>query len=200
MIVVLMGVCGSGKTAVGQALAKDLAWPFFDGDDFHPPENVAKMAAGTPLEDADRWPWLDRLAAEMAAVNARGGNAVLACSALRNAYRERLSRAGDVRFVHLSGDYDTIAARLAQRSHRYMPPTLLASQFAALEVPADAIVVDVREGIPAQIAKIRAALNLSPSVGPASAGRFHPAPDTPPEVGPTNCHSPEGGPTISRNP
>ena len=158
MIVVLMGVSGSGKTVVGQALAAELGWPFFDGDDFHPPANVAKMAAGTPLDDADRWPWLDRLASEMAAVNARGGNAVLACSALRQAYRDRLCRAGDVRFVHLEGDPETIAARLAARSHRYMPPTLLASQFATLEAPADAIVVDVRDPVPTQVARIRAAL------------------------------------------
>jgi len=158
MIVVLMGVSGSGKTALGQALAADLGWPFFDGDDFHPEANVAKMAAGTPLVDEDRWPWLDRLATEMAAVNARGADAVFACSALKEAYRDRFRRADDVRFVHLNGDYDTIAARLAARSHRYMPPTLLASQFATLEEPKDAIVVDVRDAIPAQIAKIRAAL------------------------------------------
>ena len=157
MIVVLMGVSGSGKTVVGQALAADLGWPFFDGDDFHPPANVAKMAAGTPLTDADRWPWLDRLAAEMAAVNARGANAVLACSALKQAYRDRLDRAGNVRVVHLKGDEATIAARLAGRSHRYMPATLLASQFATLEEPAGAVVVDIRDPVPVQVARIRTA-------------------------------------------
>jgi len=158
MIVVLMGVSGSGKTVVGQALAADLGWPFFDGDDFHPPANVAKMAAGTPLTDADRWPWLDRLAAEMAEVNARGANAVLACSALKQAYRDRLDRAGNVRVVHLKGDEATIAARLAGRSHRYMPATLLASQFATLEEPAGAVVVDIRDPVPVQVARIRTAL------------------------------------------
>jgi gluconokinase len=116
------------------------------------------MAAGTPLVDADRWPWLDSLAVEMAAVNERGANAVLACSALKQAYRDRIGRAGSVRFVHLEGDYDTIAARLAARSHRYMPPTLLASQFATLEEPKDAIVIDVRATIPEQVARIRSAL------------------------------------------
>jgi gluconokinase len=116
------------------------------------------MAAGTPLTDADRWPWLDRLAAEMSAVNERGADAVFACSALKQAYRDRFTRAGDVRFVHLKGDHDTIAARLAARTHRYMPPTLLASQLSTLEEPKDAIVVDVRDAIPAQIARIRAAL------------------------------------------
>lgn len=164
MIALLMGVSGSGKTVVGEALAADLGWPFFDGDDFHPPENVAKMASGTPLVDADRWPWLDRLAKEMATVNERGGDAVLACSALRQIYRDRLARAGDVRFIHLKGDYDTIAARLATRSHRYMPPTLLASQFATLEEPAEAIVIDVRDGIPVQVEKIRRALGRTKEV------------------------------------
>ena len=161
MIVVVMGVSGCGKTAVGQALAADLGWPFFDGDDFHPEANVAKMAAGTPLTDADRWPWLDRLASEMAAVNERGANAVFACSALKQAYRDRFGRAGDVRFVHLKGEAATIAARMAARSHRYMPPSLLASQFATLEEPEEAIVVDVRDAIPAQTARIRAALQTA---------------------------------------
>jgi gluconokinase len=164
MIVVLMGVCGCGKTVVGQALAADLGWPFFDGDDFHPAANVAKMATGTPLTDADRWPWLDRLAADMRAVLARGGDAVLACSALKQAYRDRIASCaqapGDVRFVHLDGDHDTIATRLAARRHRYMPATLLASQFAALERPTDAIVVDARKTIAEQVALIREKLRL----------------------------------------
>ena len=160
MIVVVMGVSGSGKSVVGQALASDLGWPFFDADDFHPPENVAKMAAGTPLTDADRWPWLDRLAADMGEINKREDNAVLACSALRQVYRDRILRAGNVRFVHLSGDYDTIASRIAARRHAYMPASLLASQFAALEPPQDAIVVSVQDAIPVQVTKIRAALHL----------------------------------------
>jgi carbohydrate kinase (thermoresistant glucokinase family) len=161
MIVVVMGVSGCGKATVGEALAESLGWRFLDADDFHPPANVAKMAAGTPLVDEDRWPWLDRLAAEMRAINAGGGDAVLACSALRQAYRDRLAAAGDVRFVHLAGDLPTIAARLASRQHRYMPQSLLASQFATLEPPADAIAVDVRDPVAVQIAAIRAALGLT---------------------------------------
>ena len=160
MIVVMMGVSGSGKSVVGQALARDLGWPFFDADDFHPPENVAKMAAGTPLTDADRWPWLDRLAANMGEVEKRGDSAVLACSALRQVYRDRIMRAGGVRFVHLAGTYDIIAARIAGRKHAYMPASLLVSQFAALEPPQDAIVVSVEDAIPVQVAKIREALRL----------------------------------------
>ncbi len=160
-----MGVCGCGKTTIGRALAEELGWPLLDADDFHPPANVAKMAAGTPLVDDDRWPWLDRLVDEMRAIHARGGHAVVACSALKQAYRDRLGAwavtAGDVRFVYLDGDYATIAARLAARRHRYMPATLLASQFAALEPPTDAIVVDIRMPIAQQVATIRAALHPS---------------------------------------
>jgi gluconokinase len=163
VIIVVMGVSGSGKTTVGRALAERLGWRFRDADDFHPPANVAKMAAGTPLTDDDRWPWLDRLADELRRVLASGGNAVLACSALKQAYRDRLARAGDVRFVHLVGDFDTIAARLAARQHRYMPATLLQSQFAALEPPVDALDVDVREPVDAQVATVRAAFGLSPA-------------------------------------
>ncbi len=153
-----MGVSGCGKTTVGEALASALGWPFLDADDFHPRENVAKMAAGTSLTDEDRWPWLDRVAAELRAILDRGDHAVLACSALKQAYRDRLARAGDIRFVHLEGDYETIAARLLSRQHRYMPPTLLASQFAALEPPADAIEIDVRLPVAAQVDRIREAL------------------------------------------
>jgi gluconokinase len=164
LIVVLMGVSGCGKTVVGQALAASLGWPFLDGDDFHPAENVAKMAAGTPLTDADRGPWLDRLAREIRGVLAAGGHAVLACSALRQAYRDRLAAGGgsqgDVRFVHLKGDTATIAARLASRHHRYMPAALLASQLATLEEPADAIVVDIRGSVDDEVASIRRQLGL----------------------------------------
>jgi gluconokinase len=161
MIVVVMGVAGSGKTTVGTALAEALGWPFRDADDYHPPENVAKMSAGIPLRDEDRWPWLARVASEMRRVAGQEGNAVLACSALKQAYRDRLATAGDVRFVHLAGDYDTIASRLAQRHHKYMPATLLGSQFATLEPPADALEIDIRDSVEGQVAKIRAALLAS---------------------------------------
>ncbi|MEO8506812.1 MAG: gluconokinase [Betaproteobacteria bacterium] len=161
MILVVMGVCGCGKTTVGQALAKALSWTFHDADDFHPPANVAKMAVGQPLDDNDRWPWLDRITDELRGVLARGDHAVLACSALKAAYRERLQRAGDVRIVYLQGDAATIAARLATRQHKYMPPTLLPSQLAALEEPADALVVDIRQPVDAQVQFIRDAFGLA---------------------------------------
>lgn len=161
MILVVMGVSGCGKSTVGEALAAALGWRFFDADDFHPPANVAKMAAGLPLVDEDRWPWLARIVEELQAVQRAGGHAVLACSALREAYRERLRRAGDVRFVFLAGDEATIAARLAARRHKYMPPSLLPSQFATLEPPTDAVVVDIRASVPLQVQRIRAALSLT---------------------------------------
>ena len=162
MVVVLMGVCGCGKTTVGRALAADLGWPFLDADDFHPEANVAKMRAGIALTDDNRWPWLDRLAAEMATINARGAHAVLACSALRQAYRDRLARGGDVRFVHLKGDRATLAPRIKARTGHYMPESLLDSQLGTLEEPADALVVDVRLTIAEQVAAIRSQLVLTP--------------------------------------
>jgi gluconokinase len=161
MILVLMGVCGCGKTTVGRTLAETLDWTFYDADDFHPPANVAKMGAGQPLTDADRWPWLDTIAAELKRVLTAKGHAVLACSALKQAYRDRLQTAGDVRIIYLKGDQATIASRLAARKHEYMPPTLLPSQFAALEEPTDALAVDIRLPVAAQIEFIRDRLGLT---------------------------------------
>ena len=160
MIVALMGVCGSGKTTVSRALAAALRWPFHDADDFHPPENVAKMASGVPLDDTDRVPWLAKIADTLAQGEARGEHAVLACSALKRAYRDRIATAGDVRFVYLKGDLPTIAARLATRKHEYMPASLLASQFAALEEPDGALVVDIRADVATQVEAIRNGLCL----------------------------------------
>jgi len=140
MIIVVMGVSGCGKTTVGELLARSLDYPFLDADEFHPPENVAKMAAGTPLTDADRWPWLELLNKMLL----EHGDAVLACSALKESYRRVLARGlGDCRFVHLRGSLELIRSRLADRKHRYMPASLLESQFAALEVPQGAIEVDI---------------------------------------------------------
>ena len=161
MIVVLMGVCGCGKSTIGRMLADETGWPFLDADDFHPAANVAKMRAGTALTDEDRWPWLDRLAAEMAAINARGGHAVLACSALKQAYRDRLARGGDVRFVFLKGDRATIEPRLAARAGHYMPVSLLESQLATLEEPANAMVIDIRTPVAAQVSAIRSDIDAA---------------------------------------
>jgi gluconokinase len=155
MIVIVMGVSGCGKSTIGQLLATRLGFPLLDADEFHPPANVAKMASGTPLTDEDRRPWLELLNGKLRAQ----GNAVLACSALKDSYRQILSRGlADCRFVHLRGNIDLIRARLAERKHRYMPASLLDSQFAALEPPAGAIEVDIAQP-PAQcVDEIRAAL------------------------------------------
>ena len=140
MIVVVMGVSGSGKSTIGRLLAERLGLPFLDADEFHPPENVAKMAAGIPLTDADRQPWLELLNANLRVRD----NAVLACSALKESYRRTLSQGlADCRFVHLRGSLELIRARLAERKHRYMPASLLESQFGTLEPPQDAIEIDI---------------------------------------------------------
>jgi gluconokinase len=150
-----MGVSGTGKTAVGTRLAQALGGEFVEGDDYHPPVNIEKMRSGVPLDDADRQPWLETLSREIGKWLDAGKTVVLACSALKQRYRDIL-KAGrpGVRFVHLKADPDLIRARLAQRRGHYMPASLLDSQFAALEEPADAITVDV-EGTPdAIVAKI----------------------------------------------
>lgn len=151
MIAVVMGVSGAGKSTLGQALARTLGWRFIDADDYHPAANVAKMAAGAPLDDEDRWPWLDRLNALIRT----GENAVLACSALKERYRQRLAQGiEDVVWVHLQGDPDLIRSRLENRRHRYMPASLLESQFAALEPPENAISVDVSADVATCVAAI----------------------------------------------
>ncbi|HET6806174.1 MAG TPA: gluconokinase [Frateuria sp.] len=133
--VVVMGVSGSGKSTIARRLADALGYGFLDGDDLHPAANVAKMRAGVPLEDADRLPWLDAIAAWMGSQLAAGRSVVVACSALKRAYRERLRRAGPgVRFVYLAVGHDELARRMRAREH-FMPPRLLGSQLATLEEP-----------------------------------------------------------------
>ena len=144
MIIVLMGVSGSGKTTVGRILSDRLGWRFVDADDFHPASNVQKMRSGAPLTDEDRWPWLDRLNALLRAEQSHGHDVIIGCSALKARYRERLSDGlADVRWVHLKGSFELIESRLKARRGHYMPPTLLASQFAALEEPEEALVLDI---------------------------------------------------------
>jgi carbohydrate kinase (thermoresistant glucokinase family) len=136
VIVILMGVAGAGKTTVGEVLAERLGARFIEGDSFHPPENVAKMRAGTPLTDADRLPWLKAIAAEIGRCLESGVSAVIACSALKRAYRDILvDHRPEVRVVYLEGTHDLIQGRLDKRRGHYMPPSLLPSQFAALEAP-----------------------------------------------------------------
>ena len=155
MILVVMGVSGCGKSTVGQLLASRLHCRFLDGDEFHPPENVAKMAAGVPLTDADRRPWLQALNGKLQ----EQPNAVLACSALKESYRQLLSQGlPEYRFVHLRGSIELIRARLAERRHRFMPASLLESQFASLEPPHGAIEIDIAQPPERCVEEILAAL------------------------------------------
>lgn len=141
---ILMGVSGSGKTAVGKALAAKLGWDFYDADDFHPPANIAKMAAGIPLNDDDRTPWLESLRDLISSCLQTNRPGVLACSALKERYRQILLVGNSgVRLVYLKGSYDQIRARMETRNGHYMKPAMLSSQFEALEEPDNARVVDI---------------------------------------------------------
>jgi gluconokinase len=157
---VIMGVSGCGKSSVGAALADRLTGVYIDGDDLHPAANIAKMGAGVPLTDADRWPWLDRVGECLARAEV---TALIGCSALKRAYRDRIRAAveGPVRFIHLAGKKEIIAARLHARQGHFMPVALLESQFTALEPPAgdeQAITVDIDQPFDAVIAAVIAAL------------------------------------------
>ena len=161
MVILVMGVAGSGKSTVGRQLAVALEWPFADADDFHPPANVAKMAAGHPLDDADRAPWLAALRAHIAGVLARGENAVVACSALKAAYRAILVvDPAAVRVVHLHGSRELLLSRIGQRQGHFMRAEMLDSQLATLEPPADALTIDVTAPPAALVAQIRESLGV----------------------------------------
>jgi gluconokinase len=135
MVVIIFGVSGAGKTTIGQLLAEELGWRFYEADDFHSQANIDKMRQGVPLTDEDRWPWLESLRQLIKRCLAAGENAVLACSALKEAYRRRLRLNADVKLVFLRGDYELIANQLRQRRGHFMNPALLQSQFADLEEP-----------------------------------------------------------------
>lgn len=168
MIIVVMGVSGSGKTTIGRRLAERLGWSFRDGDDFHPPANIAKMRQGLPLTDEDRAGWLAALAGLIGAQRAEGRALVLACSALKQSYRRQLGAAPDVQYVYLRGGADLILARMQARTGHFMGPAMLVSQLAALEPPADALNVDITPAPDAIVDGIMQALGLSPSSGAPS--------------------------------
>ena len=150
-----MGVSGSGKTTVGRLVAQRLGWDFYDGDDFHPPANMEKMAKGIPLEDTDRNPWLKILYHLISTCLEEGKSGVLACSALKQQYRQALLAGNPgVQLVYLKGDYDLIRSRMADRAVHYMQPGMLQSQFDALEEPQDALVVDISSTVEQIVEKI----------------------------------------------
>ena len=163
-VIVVMGVSGCGKSTVGSLLAQRLGWPFADADAFHPPENVAKMRAGTPLGDTDRLQWLDAIASWVHTARTARAHGVIACSALKRAYRAQITGGhADVRLVHLEGSYELIARRMAERPHHYMPVALLKSQFEALERPGpdeNPIVVPIELPAPEIVKRIVEALEL----------------------------------------
>jgi len=141
---IVMGVSGCGKTSVGEALAKQLGWDFYDADDFHSSENVAKMASGTPLNDSDRAPWLATLHDLISSSLKRNRPGVLACSALKERYRQQLSDGNpNVQIVYLKGSYELIWSRMEARADHYMKPHMLKSQFDALEEPKNALTIDI---------------------------------------------------------
>ncbi|HZI18350.1 MAG TPA: gluconokinase [Pyrinomonadaceae bacterium] len=160
MVVVLMGVAGSGKTTVGRLLAAELGWPFYDADDFHSRASVEKMGRGVPLDEADRRPWLEALRELVRGCLERGEDAVLACSALKESYRRLLLAGEGVRLVHLKGDPALIRERLRGRRGHFMPPELLDSQLAALEEPGPRFEVDVTVPAAEVVRTIRARLGL----------------------------------------
>jgi gluconokinase len=160
MIVIVMGVVGAGKTTVGKLLASQLGWEFADADDFHPPSNVEKIRQGLALTDEDREPWLDRLKEAIVRWIAAGKSVVLACSALKGAYRAKLCAGPQVRFVYLKGSAALIAGRLRSREGHFAGESILASQLADLEEPETAITVEINDTPEHIVEEIRKALHV----------------------------------------
>jgi gluconokinase len=160
MIAIVMGTTGSGKTTIGSLLAKRMGWEFVDADDFHPPENVEKMKHGIPLTDRDREPWLKTLHDKIVEWNAEKRNVVLACSALKQSYRDELRANSAVKFVYLKGSYQLFSQRVLARRGHFAKEDLLASQFATLEEPTDAITVDATPPPEQIVSEVRRQLGL----------------------------------------
>ena len=161
MIIVVMGVAGSGKSTVGRLLAEQLKWPYYDGDEYHPPSNLAKMSAGEPLTDDDRWVWLERIREIISESSRLGQDAVIACSALRQAYREHLQLGNDdVTYVYLKGDSSVFRTRLTNRAGHFMRPDMLDSQLRTLEEPEGVLAVDATAEPKAIVAEVKKALAL----------------------------------------
>jgi len=161
MIVIVMGVVGAGKTTVGRLLAERLRWEFADADDFHSPANVEKIRRGVPLNDHDRQPWLERLRSEAISWRDQGKNVVLACSALKQSYRQQLRIGPEVEFVYLKGSAELIASRLRLRPGHFANEQILASQIADLEEPENAIVVSIERSPEEIVDEIQTQLGLA---------------------------------------
>ena len=153
--IILMGVSGSGKTTIGIALSSQLDWSFYDGDDYHPDENIEKMSRGIPLSDEDRLTWLEILSNLLAEKYLAGENLVLACSALKQVYRQKLrSKNRNLIFIYLKGDFELIWQRMRTRQEHYMKPEMLRSQFDILEPPQDALSLDIHRPVPENVQAI----------------------------------------------
>ena len=164
-LILIMGVSGCGKTTVAERVAAALQAPFIEADAIHSQENVAKMAAGVPLTDADRWPWLDAINRQAVELRARqpGHPVVLACSALKEAYRDRLRAASPaLRIVYLKGNYNLILARMEARGGHFMKANMLRSQFEALEEPVEAIVIDISQPLETIVGQVLRELDATP--------------------------------------
>ncbi len=161
MVLIVMGVEGAGKTTIGAELARQLGWEYADGDSFHPTANIEKIRANIPLNDADRAPWLKAMHDAIQRWQQQGRNAVLGCSILKSSYRDQLPIGLGVLLVYLKGSYELIESRLRARRDHFAKPELLASQFALLEEPTDAVTVDVASPPEAIVAEIRERLGLA---------------------------------------
>jgi gluconokinase len=159
MIFIVMGVSGSGKTTLGKAVSNTLGWKFYEGDEYHPAENIEKMRTGIPLDDEDRLPWLLSLSNVIKDAIEKKENIVISCSALKEAYRKILKVSDDVKFIYLKGSYDLIRTRLEQRLVHFFKPEMLKSQFDALEEPGQAIEIDISKSSESTIKDILDIIN-----------------------------------------